>query len=94
MQLRVERRDARRRARRRGRRPGDPARARERIFHRFYRVEGRRRSGSGLGLAIARELAGLMGGTVTVASRPGATVFTLELPAESPPVRVAEALRG
>jgi signal transduction histidine kinase len=64
----------------------------ERVFQRFYRVEGGQASGSGLGLAIARELAELMGGTVTVASRPGATAFTLELPAESPPLRVAEAL--
>ncbi len=53
-----------------------------RVFQRFYRVEGGQASGSGLGLAIARELAGRMGGTVTVASRPGHTVFTLELPAE------------
>ena len=64
----------------------------EQVFQRFYRVEGGQASGSGLGLAIARELAGLMGGTVTVASRPGATAFTLELPAEAPPVRVADAL--
>ena len=35
--------------------------------------------GSGLGLAIARELAELMDGTVRVSSRPGRTVFTLEL---------------
>ena len=38
-----------------------------RVFQRFYRVEGGQASGSGLGLAIARELAGRMGGTVTVA---------------------------
>ena len=56
----------------------------ERVFQRFYRVDGGQASGSGLGLAIARELAGRMGGTVTVASRPGSTVFTLELPAEAP----------
>jgi len=72
--------------------PGIPAEHLERIFQRFYRVEGAQASGSGLGLAIARELAGLMGGTVVVASRPGATSFTLELPAESPVPRVAEAV--
>ena len=62
-----------------------------RVFQRFYRVDGGQASGSGLGLAIARELAGRMDGTVTVASRPGQTVFTLELPAEVPipTVRVA-----
>ena len=62
--------------------PGIPPEHLDRIFQRFYRVEGGQASGSGLGLAIARELAGRMGGTVTVASRPGATAFTLELPAE------------
>ena len=63
--------------------PGIPAEHLDRVFQRFYRVEGGQASGSGLGLAIARELAGRMGGSVTVASRPGATTFTLELPAES-----------
>ena len=52
-----------------------------RIFDRFYRVEEGRASGSGLGLAIARELAERMGGSVRVSSRPGRTVFTLELAA-------------
>jgi len=63
--------------------PGIPAAHLDRVFQRFYRVEGGHASGSGLGLAIARELAGRMHGTVTVTSGPGATVFTLELPAES-----------
>lgn len=63
--------------------PGIPPEHLGRIFQRFYRVDGGQASGSGLGLAIARELAGRMHGTVTVASRPGDTVFTLELPAES-----------
>jgi len=62
--------------------PGIPPEHLGRVFQRFYRVEGGLASGSGLGLAIARELAGRMDGTVTVASRPGATAFTLELPAE------------
>jgi two-component system OmpR family sensor kinase len=37
-------------------------------------------SGSGLGLAIARELAERMDGRIELLSRPGRTVFTLELP--------------
>jgi signal transduction histidine kinase len=53
----------------------------ERVFERFYRVEGGLASGSGLGLAIARELAELMGGRVILDSRPGRTVFALELDA-------------
>jgi len=61
--------------------PGIAAEHMERIFDRFYRVEGGVASGSGLGLAIARELAELMGGAVRVRSRPGRTTFTLELPA-------------
>lgn len=59
--------------------PGIPAGELRRIFERFYRVEEGRASGSGLGLAIARELAEQMGGSVRVSSRPGRTVFTLEL---------------
>ena len=63
--------------------PGIPPEHLGRVFQRFYRIEGGgQASGSGLGLAIARELAGRMHGTVTVESRPGETVFTLELPAE------------
>ncbi|HWH45539.1 MAG TPA: HAMP domain-containing sensor histidine kinase [Thermoleophilaceae bacterium] len=51
----------------------------EQVFERFYTGDAAR--GSGLGLAIARELAELMDGTIEVASRPGETAFTLELPA-------------
>lgn len=59
--------------------PGIPPAELQRIFERFYRVEDGRASGSGLGLAIASELAQRMGGSVRVSSRPGRTVFTLEL---------------
>jgi signal transduction histidine kinase len=51
----------------------------ERVFDRFYRVEEGIAPGTGLGLSIARELAELMGGRVRASSRPGRTVFTLEL---------------
>jgi signal transduction histidine kinase len=57
----------------------------ERIFDRFYRIDGTQASGSGLGLAIARELAVRMEGGVSVETRPGRTVFTLQLPAEPAP---------
>jgi two-component system OmpR family sensor kinase len=73
--------------------PGIPAEHLDRVFQRFYRVEGGHASGSGLGLAIARELAGRMNGDVTVSSRPGATAFTLDLPgASQPEPRVAAPL--
>ena len=61
--------------------PGIPREHAERIFDRFYRIEGPHASGSGLGLAIARELAEWMGGTVDLASAGGRTTFTLSLPA-------------
>ena len=64
--------------------PGISSDETRRIFDRFYRVEEGRASGSGLGLAIARELAERMGGSVRVSSRPGRTVFTLELDSADP----------
>jgi histidine kinase len=61
----------------------------ERVFERFYRVPGRRRSetgsgdeGSGIGLTISRRIADAHGGTLT-ASSPGAghgSTFALTLP--------------
>lgn len=58
--------------------PGIPAAEQQRIFDRFYRLEG---GGSGLGLAIARSLAELHGGTLGVESMPGAgATFRLWLP--------------
>jgi signal transduction histidine kinase len=49
-----------------------------RIFEPFY--TGDDLQGSGLGLAIASELAERMSGRLSVASAPGQTVFTLEIP--------------
>jgi len=51
----------------------------EHAFERFYTGDAQR--GAGLGLAIASELAERMDGRIRLSSRPGATVFTLELPA-------------
>jgi signal transduction histidine kinase len=65
--------------------PGIPAQHLERIFDRFYRVEGEAAHGSGLGLAIAREVAGRMGGSVEVVSEPGRTAFALLLPRPGTP---------
>ena len=57
----------------------------ERIFSPFEQAEGAGRThkqGSGLGLSIARELAGLMGGSLGAESQPGqGSVFRLILPA-------------
>ncbi len=49
-----------------------------RIFEPFYTADDAQ--GSGLGLAIASELAERMAGQLSVASEPGNTIFTLELP--------------
>ena len=70
--------------------PGIPADDQQQVFERFYRVGGAVTSGSGLGLAIARELAGVMGGEITLVSRPGRTVFTLKLPRSPAPMEAPE----
>ncbi len=59
--------------------PGIEARARDRVFERFY--TGDDIGGSGLGLAIARELAVRMRGSIELRSRRGRTEFELRLPA-------------
>jgi len=64
---------------------GIDAAAADRIFEKFYRGDSSNRlvpGGTGLGLYICRELLERMGGTITVASAPGAgSTFTVELPA-------------
>lgn len=59
---------------------GIPTEALDRIFERFYRVDGsltRSTEGTGLGLAISRKLAGLTGAVIEVDSRVGiGSVFT------------------
>ena len=58
--------------------PGVPIEEQERIFRPFW---SRDDSGTGLGLAIAHELAGALGGTIQLDSRPGkGSRFELVLP--------------
>jgi signal transduction histidine kinase len=56
------------------------------LFEEFVQADAstaQRFGGTGLGLAITRKLARMMGGDVTVASKPGkGSVFTVRLPAE------------
>ncbi len=66
--------------------PGIPADVRERVFERFARGDAsrsRHRGSTGLGLAIVAAVVAAHGGGVQVASRPGRTVFTVRLPADS-----------
>ncbi len=56
----------------------------ERLFDKFYRMDGARGTdsgGAGLGLAIAKELVGMHGGTIGVTSSGGYTTFRIALPA-------------
>ncbi len=63
---------------------GIPAEQLERIFERFYQVDGsarRRYGGVGLGLALVKEIVNLHGGQVTVTSQVGeGSTFTITLP--------------
>ena len=68
--------------------PGIAAGAMERIFAEFEQAESgpaRRHNGTGLGLAISKRLVEEMGGTINVASVPGAgATFTVDLPLGTP----------
>jgi two-component system OmpR family sensor kinase len=65
--------------------PGIPEELRARVFERFTRADSSRTrdsGGAGLGLALVQAIAAAHGGLAYVESRPGSTVFTVELPAQ------------
>ncbi|MCR5888647.1 response regulator [Hymenobacter sp. J193] len=64
--------------------PGIAPVEQERVFERFYQSpQNQAQGGTGLGLALSRELATLLGGTLTLASKLGqGAAFTLRFPAE------------
>jgi two-component system OmpR family sensor kinase len=63
--------------------PGIAVADQERIFDRFFRVDDSRtrgNGGTGLGLSVVQSLVTAHGGTVSVASSPGRTTFSVRLP--------------
>jgi signal transduction histidine kinase len=66
---------------------GIPEAEQGRIFERFYRAQAAKaKPGTGLGLAIVKHLCRLMGGEVTLDSRPGAgATFRVMLPPQTEP---------
>ena len=66
---------------------GIPEEEQDRIFERFYQVDGsaaRRYGGTGLGLALAKEVVETHAGQITVKSRVGeGSTFKITLPAVS-----------
>lgn len=77
--------------------PGIPAHLHERVFEKFFRVGGSRRtSGSGLGLAICKAITELHDGRIWVEDRPGGGArFVVELPiGEAEPSEATTATAG
>ncbi|HEY1326964.1 MAG TPA: sensor histidine kinase N-terminal domain-containing protein [Casimicrobiaceae bacterium] len=69
--------------------PGIPVHERQRVFERFYRIDGSETEGSGLGLSIVREIARASGAVVTLGDGEGGRglVVTVTFPRQAAPVR-------
>ncbi len=64
---------------------GISTRDQQRLFQKFTQLDSsasRRHGGTGLGLAISRQLAEMLGGSVGMESRPGGSIFWVEIPLE------------
>jgi signal transduction histidine kinase len=78
--------------------PGIPPDHLPHVFDRFYKADAARTAsaGSGLGLSIVQAIAERHGGTVTVGSAPGQTVFEIRIakpvPSVTSPGRAADGL--
>lgn len=63
--------------------PGIPEEYQNRVFERFFRVQGQNHTGAGLGLSIAREIVLAHGGRIGVnQGQPGGSEFFFVLPGE------------
>ena len=61
--------------------PGFPVGEEQRIFEKFYRVDGQSRTGTGIGLAICRGIIEMHNGKITAENRPGGgAIFRFSLP--------------
>jgi len=75
--------------------PGIPKKELDKIFDRFYQVEGTEDKGSGIGLALVKELVELYRGQLSVSSEPGKGCrFKVSLPVDKSLFRENEFVYG
>jgi signal transduction histidine kinase len=66
--------------------PGIPAKEREKVFQRLYRLDSSRSTpGSGLGLSLVRAIADLHGATISLEDRHPGVAVVVSFPAARPP---------
>ncbi len=75
--------------------PGIPKKELDKVFDRFYQVEGTEDKGSGIGLALVKELVELYRGQISVSSEPGkGSRFRVSLPMDKNDFKENELVYG
>lgn len=75
--------------------PGIPKKELDKVFDRFYQVEGTEDKGSGIGLALVKELVELYRGQISVSSEPGkGSRFRVSLPMDKNDFKENELIYG
>lgn len=75
--------------------PGIPKKELDKVFDRFYQVEGTEDKGSGIGLALVKELVDLYRGQISVSSEPTkGTRFKVSLPMDKSAFKETEIVYG